>query len=621
MAKKKESNVIDTLKALINSVRKNRRKTGLTMIIITIMTVVFWAGSLSSEICDLVFFSNLSKSFYEFFGVEAVRIPAGAILALMSIIFALCKAVFQMLKNLGIEIQKQLRNHGDTWSANLNKPIRRFGFVHKFMIGVSLITGLSLSYISVGEGVKRLETTINNLTADATTLIDLNKSVSSGVQENRDATKDNLDGAKKAQREALAEFEDAWKIVEDCRRELNNLDLEAEDYKAQSEAIRRRYASRVSLDGITWSNIGYAQKSTIKNQVLASNKEFEITDNTGAIQEGIEYDKKQIEEAILAIIDKEYRTPDGELILLVNEEGELVNVQLAISRLQNAISEWQADTGDVGSSSKVFTLLSAYIKADVKAGGMGTSQIMIMVLIFIFTILQEVCIAFVTPDPLVDEATLALYRKYFEKLDTGDFLLDVYDDYLHSGAMSQEDHDIASAKAVRLMETNKRTMVAKYSKNPEVLAKYGITPETKEKLDKKNDDLIKLTKQIEALEADKLASDEAFRSKAIALDEATKLYKALLEEHHNLQGQHHTLQGRYDEVTQVLEKEMAEKAAQKKEEPKPEVPELITDAIAEAEKEAVQSRPQPRGYSEKVDELVSDIEGMLKDDDGRGSNQ
>ena len=89
-------------------------------------------------------------------------------------------------------------------------------------------------------------------------------------------------------------------------------------------------------------------------------------------------------------------------------------MQLAISRLQNGISMWQADTGDVGESSKMFTLLATYIKADISAGGMGTSELMLMIFIIFLAIIQEIGIAYCTPAAIIDRATLKLVSRYCE---------------------------------------------------------------------------------------------------------------------------------------------------------------------------------------------------------------
>ena len=165
--------------------------------------------------------------------------------------------------------------------------------------------------------------------------------------------------------------------------------------------------------------------------------------------------------------DKEYRTPDGELISFTNEDGSLVDVQLAISRLQNGISEWQSDTGDVGESSKIFTLIATYINADAKAGGMGISEWMLMILIALFGIVQEFLIYLFTPKATIDRKLLSQVSSYMmwkNEEEKERFLISVYKSYVGDGIINQENYEAKCKKCVSLMQETEDDVIAKWSK-------------------------------------------------------------------------------------------------------------------------------------------------------------
>jgi hypothetical protein len=208
----------------------------------------------------------------------------------------------------------------------------------------------------------------------------------------------------------------------------------------------------------------------------------ENVNDTSLYEVAVSYDKNQIEETLIAISDKEYKMPDGTIIQFI-DDGKPINVQLAISRLQNGISMWQADTGDVGESSKVFTLLAMYIKADESAGGIGAAEWMIMLFIFFTGIIQECMIALCTPSATIDRKTLSSVSRYCEWQNEEEkerFLLKVYKSYVGDGVFSQADYEEKCRKCVELMEETEEDIIAKYSKKNKVAVKAVRTRTIKE---------------------------------------------------------------------------------------------------------------------------------------------
>lgn len=463
---------------------KNKEMSGSSVILIKGSLLTCIILSIASGFIDLAFFSGLSKSLLH---LGTFPLYAAILYTLISIGFISAKFWCAMKIGMIRELKARLEARSINWAYRLNKAVIPWHVAHKFLIAVSILTALSLSVNSIGAGIRTMEQNINNMQKDAELLLDLNKSVNDGQKDNRSAKKDNITGQLTAQQNVVANFDNQWKYVEDYRRRRDLLVEEkqtadedrAKEIDAEITRLRRDSANKAP-EGVTFNNIEYVDEYTIKNQLLSKAKSFEVIDSSSYIEEGIAYDQAQIEDTIRALIDKEYRFPNGDPIKFTNEDGSLVNVQLAISRLQNGIAHWQNDTGDVGESSKIFTMISVYINADAKAGGMGVSEWMMMIFIAIAGIVQEFLIALFTPKAAIDRKLLSQVSQYLlweNKEQKERFLISVYTDYVGDGIINEEDFNFKCAKCVSLMEQTEDDIVFKYSKK----AKEAAKKEKKEK--------------------------------------------------------------------------------------------------------------------------------------------
>lgn len=437
--------------------------------------------SIASGFIDLTFFSGLSKSLFH---ISTFSIPAAALYTIISL--GMISGKFWCAMRLGaiVELQTRLRNDNYTWYRNIDKVKFKWNLAHKFLIGISIITALSFSIGSIGVGIRTIEQNINNMSYDATQLIKLQESLRSGNTDIKDAKKNNITGALAAQQSVINTFDEKWKYVVEYRAKRDDLTTEKETadeertkvIDAELTKLKRDYANRAP-EGVTQSNIDWVEEYTIKNQLLVKAKQFEVIDSSSYIKEGIDYDEEQIQNSIRALTDKEYRTPDGQLIQFVNEDGTLVDVQLAISRLQQGIAKWQSDTGDVGESSKIFTLIATYLNADVKAGGMGFSEWMMLILIAIVGIVQEFLIALFTPKSTIDRKLLYNYDAYFgEDFDIDRFLLKTFKDYKKKGVLTKKTYERLAQECVEEMENTVEDDILRFSK------KKNKKPKEKEKI-------------------------------------------------------------------------------------------------------------------------------------------
>lgn len=408
--------------------------------------------SIISAFVDIVFFSGLSKSGYPFFGFE---VSAAIILSLMSVGFSMAKFFFAMQITLTKELQNQLISYGCSWAKRLNRVKISFNIIHKFLITVSIITSLSLSVITIGNGVRRMEQNINNMTNDAQQLIDLRDSVKVSQADKTLAKKDTIFSTKNAQETTGTEVEKYYPIIEEWQQYNNSIEINSLTKEELAEHNSKRLSYVKKVPKVTSKNIDYISKIEFKNLLLKEAKEGEIVDSSKIYEESIAFDEQSIREQIIALADKDYKLPDGsQLVFIIDNEP--INISLAISRLQKAIMDWQSDTGDAGASSKVFTLVATYLKADETAGGMGKSEWMMMFLIFLFGVIQEFIIAKLTPRPIITRKLLSQFNEYinWSEFDVDKFLLNVYDIYRKTNIITSEEFDHKAEKCVRLMNDN-----------------------------------------------------------------------------------------------------------------------------------------------------------------------
>ena len=488
---KKENVFLTFWEALKNAKKRNRiSNTKILTIGFAITCVIL---SCSSGIVDIACGSGLSKSTFHLgtLEVKAAILYTAILIGLVFLKF-FCAMYIGMLE----ELKAKLIAYKKTWAKNINKPLLKWKIVHKSLIVLSLITGFNMSVNSIGSGIRAMQQNIDNMSRDAQQLIELNKSVNSGVKENRSAKKDNIMSTKNAQDDAKKEVEKYWTLLDNYQTKIRtirqNEELADEDKDKQIAKIKKEAVD--SLPVVSNKNVEYISKPEFEREFAKITKSNEIIDNSSVYEEAIAYDKSQIEDTILAISDKEYKMPDGTVIQFI-DDGKPINVQLAISRLQNGISMWQADTGDVGESSKMFTLLATYIKADISAGGMGTSELMLMVFIIFLAIIQEIGIAYCTPAAIIDRATLKLVSRYCEwesNIEKEDFLIDVYIEYVSDGVFSEATFEEKCQKSGRHFLLTRENIKEKYIPKPKTTVKKEATnTEIKKGYSNKVDNLVK----------------------------------------------------------------------------------------------------------------------------------
>ena len=479
--KKKTNNFLARFKIIFNR-DKERLNSSVILIKGSLITCIIL--SIASGFIDIAFFSGLSKSLLH---IGTIPMFAAVLYTVISIGFISAKFWCAMKIGMIKELKSRLEARAFNWSNRLSKALIPWHIAHKFLIVISIITALSLSVNSIGAGIRTMQQNIEYMSNDVVQLIELNKSVNSGVKDKRTAAKSNITGVISARNDAKEEVERYYSLLVKYQTEYLNLSDEDKDGEIGQKIIQRIVKE---IPGATARNAIYFNKADLQKSIQKTATSNEVDNSADIYQEAVDYDKAQIEDTIRAIADKDYKTPDGKVINFLTESGDIINVQLAISRLQNGIAQWQNDTGDVGESSKIFTLLATYLRADTSAGGIGIAEWMLMIFIAIAGIVQEFLIAIFTPKAAIDRKLLSQVSQYLlwkNKEEKERFLISVYTDYVGDGIINQEEFEAKCKKCVSLMEETEDDIVYKYSSKKKKI----VTEKTvKEGYSKKVDEAI-----------------------------------------------------------------------------------------------------------------------------------
>lgn len=467
--------------------------------------------SIVSGFIDLVFFSNLSKSLYELFGL--VSVPAGVLMSLMSIGFTLGKFWCAMRIGMLKELKSRLVAQGKSWAKNINKAIIPWHIIHKFLIGVSIITSISLSVVSIGSGITRNANTLKQIdefieegtryseivnTANSTQLSTIVKKASDTSEEEAikftsqqmNIIRPLVEDYKVERREFESQFPNA-----------NNIDWDSEwkGENANNYWTRKNEEVNAALQNAGYGRVNGPQikalNLSIVERTIKSNYESTHTskNNEEVNQQMGELKDSTLEEARAWIttlntigfvknikVDGKWTTVP---VVFDDDESKStkVLVDTALTQLKAFRTDVENDSGDIGSSSKIFMMIGSWIDGknsksasnleealNIKVStGMGTTELMMMILIMIFGIVQEFLIALFTPKATIDRKILSQCSSYLEWKDEEEkerFLISVYRDYVGDGIINQQDFEAKCKKCVELMEDTEEDIIARYSK-------------------------------------------------------------------------------------------------------------------------------------------------------------
>lgn len=512
-----------------------------TNVLISGILITCIALSLVSGFIDLVFFSGLSKSWYT---VATIKVAAGILFSIMSLGFTSAKFWCAMQLGAISELQTRLKNDKYTWYKNLNKLKLKWHIAHKFLITVSLITSISLSVVSIGDAIRKNQNVIKRANDDIQKITKYYNTTDTSDDVQFKALVDGTAASSTAGSRATEQAAKIWPIIEAYRNDRAEFENQFGNNFGSKEI---EYKGKIAND--YWDE----QNSLVQNKIKAAGRTMSISQIRNITSEAVLATriKAEIEESVknnsldelTELADKtknkavqEIKNLEGRYYMPGSDEPVVFdpnNISGSINLLGDIKAAYENDTGDVGESAKMFMLIGPTLESmkktkaadiseaysqKVSVSSFGTTEIMMMVLIMIFGIVQEFLIALFTPKSTIDRKMLSRFDSYFgEDFNIDLFLLKTYKDYLKKGIINQKDFEAKARKCVELMEDDIDDVIERYSK------KSRTEKVSFEQLKKQYTDSINDTKnKIDVLELSNKSKDKIIENLNKKLEEVEK---------------------------------------------------------------------------------------------------
>lgn len=574
-------------------------------ILINGKTIVFIVCSIISAFINLVFITNLTKSPY---GIGTLlSIPGAVLLGLLSIGLDLSKCLHAIQVNTLNELHRKLS--GYEWADNIKKVSRKWFTVYILYVILSIITSVSLSSISIGAGITR----------NANAIKQIGEFITQGEQYSgidtaaKDITKQNLiaKATDTSEQDAIlfvnSQVSNVWPKIQEWQDEYTdfiNSGLDTNDKTILEELYSGAYSnktfksyydywfardndinallssSKYSTERLTERqirNLTQAKfEAAVKNNYLATFKTAATDEATKKLNELTDTTMDEAYGWICTLNSVGLVNPKtGETVVFDTDQTKStkVLVQSALTILKALKVDVENDSGDIGSSSKIFMQLGSTIenakanknKSDdlgkslndalkVKAAGsFGATEIMMMSMLLFLSLLCELAINQFSPKTKISRKTLSQFSQYLPPdFDINNFMLSVYLDQYQVGEISREEFFSNVEDTLQMMGISKDNLLGRLPFYEDIPLKGG-----------------KKAKQTKEVKTE-------------------------------------------NKEPKVVKEEI-------KEEPKVEVKEEIKEEIVNESPEVnitkrtpVEETPNETGYSDAVDNLVSEIEEMLK---------
>lgn len=501
-------------------------------------------ASLVSGVVDLVFFSGLSKSSYNIF---AIKIAAPIVMSLLSLVITSGKAWCAIKVSQIDSLVSHLKNYGYDWTRNFRKVRVKWNVAHKLCATVSIVTTISLSVVSIGDGIRRNQNEIRKVNADYNKISKIYEASETADNESFK----NLLTSSTSSDKAIAKADDIvsslWPQILEYREERASFQESGYEFSSKEEITWKgkkiipddywnkqntTISNVCKTKGITLTitEIRNISEANLRDRIRQQYEKASTNSSSKSLEDVGNKSNEKIKKEIQNLQNR-YVMP-GENEYIVFDEN---NPTGALNKLSDIKAAYENDNGDVGDSAKMFMLVGPAIEKigqkektfdeiaeqkDVKVSSFGATEIMIMVLICFFGILQEVLIALLTPKVVVTRKTLASFELCFGTgFNENEFLYDLYRKYQNKGIISMAEFEAKALKCSTLSETpetlqdfiskSKRarkkptTKKVNINNNSETIVDKSIVYSAKKDINKK----VEETKQVYSEKVDELVNE------------------------------------------------------------------------------------------------------------------
>lgn len=479
--------------------KKKERPSNDSSILINGKLLVFIACSIISGFINLVFITNLTKSAYTI--GTLLSVPAAVLLGLMSIGLDLSKCLHSIQVNTLNELYRKLSNR--PWASKIKSVSRKWFTIYILYVILSIITSMSLSTISIGAGITRNANTLKQIDGyiakgELYTDIDTkakNAQMQNLIDQAQDSTES--DAVKFTQEQVAA----AWPIIEEWQNEYRDFvaeGLSTDDteeleepyngsktyfdyWKKRNNQVRTAlHSAGYSGDESEWaiSKLRKANfEANIKNNYM---KTYKVTSNNIATEKlGHLTDSTMAEatgwlETLNSVQLINPRTGDIVVFDTNPEKPTKVLVTTALERLKALRVDIENDSGDIGSSSKIFMQMgSLFNESDENTntdlnealnkkskGSFGTTEILMMGMLLFLSLLCELAINQFSPKTAISRKMLSQFSQYFPAgFDVNDFMLEVLIEQYNYGEITKDRFDKEVKETLAMMKVSKQSLL------------------------------------------------------------------------------------------------------------------------------------------------------------------
>ena len=437
--------------------------------------VVFVLCSIISSLINLVFISNLTKESYDIGSI--LSIPAAIFLGILSVGLDASKTIHVIQVNSLNEMYRKLSQF--PWSKSIKKTLNKWTTVYLLYVVLSIVTSVSLSTISIGAGITRNANLLN--------LIDTQIKEGEKYLEIDGASKDAnfkhiINSATDSSEEDAIAFAknmmtDIWPFIEEYKTERTSFEDAGYDVNSTEEIewngnkiIPSSYwdkrnrdvnnkltnAGHNSVSGSAIKNLNRANVERIIQQNQLSLTETRKSEN--AIEKLNDLSSQSMREALgwISTINslKMINPKTGEVATFdIDETNPKVSVSSALTQLKALRVDVESDSGDIGSSSKIFMQVGSWIdgatekKTDLtnvldnkNQISFGTVEILMMVMLLFLSLLCELAINQFAPTIKVSRKMLGQFRHCLPKeFDINLFMLNLNNELRDYDLISDEE--------------------------------------------------------------------------------------------------------------------------------------------------------------------------------------
>lgn len=438
--------------------------------------VVFVLCSIISSLINLVFISNLTKESYDIGSI--LSIPAAIFLGILSVGLDASKTIHVIQVNSLNEMYRKLSQF--PWSKSIKKTLNKWTTVYLLYVVLSIVTSVSLSTISIGAGITRNANLLN--------LIDTQIKEGEKYLEIDGASKDAnfkhiINSATDSSEEDAIAFAknmmtEIWPFIEEYKTERTSFEDAGYDVNSIEEIewdgnkiIPSSYWDKRNRDVknklINAGHPGISGGSAIMNlnrvdveKIIRQNK-LSLTEtkkSENAIEKLNDLSSQSMQEALgwISTINslKMVNPKTGEVATFdIDETNPKVSVSSALTQLKALRVDVESDSGDIGSSSKIFMQVGSWIdgatekKTDLtnvldnkNQISFGTVEILMMVMLLFLSLLCELAINQFAPTIKVSRKMLGQFRHCLPKeFDINLFMLNLNNELRDYDLISDEE--------------------------------------------------------------------------------------------------------------------------------------------------------------------------------------